>query len=93
MGLYFSHKSRIANIAREQKNDFRFIIEEEMLHSYCESVLAKNSEIDYFVFGHRHMPIVHPMNKRTNMVILGDWVTNFSYAVFDGEKLDLLYFI
>ncbi len=92
MGLYFSHKSRIANIAREQKNDFRFVIEEEMLHSYCASVLAKNSEIDYFIFGHRHLPIVHPMNERSSMVILGDWVTNFSYAVFDGKKLDLLYF-
>ncbi len=93
MGLYFSHRSRIANIAREQKNDFRFVVEEEMLFHYCQSVLLENQNIDYLIFGHRHMPLVHPLNQKTKMVILGDWVTNFSYAVFDGETLDLRYFV
>lgn len=92
LGLFFSRRSRIANIAREQKNDFRFEIEKEMLYAFCQSELAKNGQIDYFVFGHRHIPFVHSLNDKTNMVILGDWVTNFSYAVFDGVSLELQYF-
>lgn len=89
MGLYFSHKSRISNIAREQKNDFKIVVEEEMLYHYCQSVLKQDDSYDYFIFGHRHIPLHHTINDKTNMVILGDWVTNFTYAVFDGETLSL----
>jgi UDP-2,3-diacylglucosamine hydrolase len=92
LGLYFSRKSRIANIAREHKNDFKFIVEKEMLYAYCMQTLEKQQDLDYFIFGHRHVPLVYPLNGKANMVILGDWVTNFTYAVFDGEKLDLQFF-
>lgn len=92
LGLYFSRRSRIANIAREHKNDFKFEIEKEMLFTYCKQTLEKQQDIDYFIFGHRHVPIIYPIGDHANMVILGDWVTNFSFAVFDGEKLDLQYF-
>jgi UDP-2,3-diacylglucosamine hydrolase len=92
MGLYFSRKSRIANIAREHKNDFKFVVEEEMLYKFCLQTITKNNDIDYLIFGHRHVPIVYPLNDKAKMVILGDWVTNFTFAVFDGEKLDLQFF-
>jgi UDP-2,3-diacylglucosamine hydrolase len=89
LGLYFSHKSRIANIAREQKNDYKIDIEKEMLYIYCQKKLEKQPDIDYFVFGHRHVPIDHYLNEKSRLIILGDWVTNFTYAVFDGENLEL----
>jgi UDP-2,3-diacylglucosamine hydrolase len=92
LGLYFSHRSRIANIAREHKNDFKFIVEKEMLYAYCKQILQIQQDIDYFIFGHRHVPLVYPLSDKTNMVILGDWVTNFTFTVFDGEKLELQYF-
>lgn len=89
LGLYFSHRSRIANIAREQKNDYKIDIEKEMLYIYCQKKLEKQPDIDYFVFGHRHVPIDHSLNEKSRLIILGDWVTNFTYAVFDGENLEL----
>ncbi|MBS4059776.1 MAG: UDP-2,3-diacylglucosamine diphosphatase [Bacteroidetes bacterium] len=89
LGLYFSHKSRIANIAREQKNDYKIDIEKEMLYIYCQKKLEKQPDIDFFVFGHRHVPIDHSLNEKSRLIILGDWVTNFTYAVFDGENLEL----
>ena len=92
MGLYFSRKSRIANIAREHKNDFKFIVEEEMLYKFCLQTVEKQKDIDYLIFGHRHVPLIYLLNEKARMVILGDWVTNFTYAVFDGKKLDLHYF-
>jgi len=89
MGLYFSHRSRIANIAREQKNDYKLDVENEMLYIYCNQILAKDSSLNYFIFGHRHVPLIHDLNDGARMVILGDWVTNFTFAVFDGEQLRL----
>ena len=89
LGLYFSHKSRIANIAREQKNDFKIDIEKEMLYMYCQKKLETQPDIDYFIFGHRHVPINHALNEKSRLIILGDWVINFTYAVFDGKNLEL----
>lgn len=89
LGLYFSKKSRIANIAREAKNDFKVDIESEMLFSFCRETLKTHPSVDYFIFGHRHFPIVHSLNTQSKMVLLGDWVTNFTYAIFDGNELKL----
>ena len=92
MGLYFSRKSRIANIARDQKSDFRIDIENEMLYKYCLRKVEQQPEIDYFVFGHRHLPLEQKIGEKSKMVILGDWIIHFSYAVFDGQELKLAFF-
>ncbi|HOI33041.1 MAG TPA: UDP-2,3-diacylglucosamine diphosphatase, partial [Bacteroidales bacterium] len=89
MGLYFSHKSRIANVAREEKSNFKIVPEEEMLYHYCQSILQSGEQHDFFIFGHRHVPLDYSLNEKARMIILGDWVTNYTYAVFDGEKLEL----
>lgn len=89
IGLHFSRKSRIANIAREQKNDFKVDIEKEMLYIFCKKTSINQPEINYFIFGHRHFPVDYPLNSNTRMVILGDWVTHFTYATFDGAQLEL----
>lgn len=92
MGLYFSRRSRIANIAREQKETGPLVVENEMLYAYCLRKLQSQPEIDYFIFGHRHNPLIHPLNEKSRMVILGDWVNHYTYAEFDGNKLELLYY-
>jgi len=57
-----------------------------VLHSKNE---LEKEHFDYFVYGHRHLPGVHPMNDKTSYVNLGDWLVNFTYGVFDGEKFEL----
>ena len=45
-------------------------------------------QADYFLFGHYHIM----MDRREpygRVIILGDWILNMSYAVFDGEELRL----
>ncbi len=91
-GLFFSRRSRIANIAREKKNDFKVVIEEEMLYRYCHRKLKQNGDINYFIFGHRHIPLQTGVGTSAQLILLGDWVTNFSYAVFDGIETKLLFF-
>lgn len=89
MALFWSRKSRYANITKEL--DKEFIPEKERLFQYATNVIETQSEIDYFIFGHRHIPVKIPITKKTTYLNLGDWISNFSYAVFDGKSLQLKY--
>ena len=89
MGLYFSKKSRYANVAKEGKKDATDNIKNEMLYKYSEDVLKQHPDIDYLIFGHRHLPTQININEKSQMIILGDWITNFTYAVFDCRELVL----
>ena len=55
---------------------------------YSKSILAKE-HIDYFVFGHRHLPLDKEVGKNSHYINLGDWLKYNTYAVFDGEKMEL----
>lgn len=87
MGLanYFSRKSRETVHLHEQQ----FLgAEKEWLMIYSNEVLREN-KIDYFIYGHRHMPGIHQLSNNAQYVNLGDWVTHFTYASFDGNELKL----
>lgn len=92
LGLYFSHRSRLANVVKEGKKEISDNVENESLFIFSKSLIEKGIAVDYFVFGHRHIPINKKINDNTSCVILGDWLTHFTYAVFDGEKIELKYF-
>jgi UDP-2,3-diacylglucosamine hydrolase len=64
--------------------------EKEWLIIYSREVL-KREHFDYFIFGHRHLPIDFLLdNKGSRYINLGDWIRYYTYAVFDGEQLLLL---
>jgi len=46
---------------------------------------------DYFIFGHRHLPIDFQLTENSRYINLGDWIKYDSYAVFDGSQLELKY--
>jgi len=82
---YFSRKSR------EKTGDANaeWLGEEnEWLVIYCREILQKE-KIDYFIFGHRHYPVDIKLNGQSRYVNLGDWITNFTYAEFDGNDITL----
>ena len=82
---FFSKKSRLAT----GDTDTVFHGEEkEMLIQYCKSVL-QSEKIDFFVFGHRHLPIDFQLTEWSKYINTGDWIKYFSYAVYDGKKLEL----
>lgn len=89
MALYFSRKSRLANFIKENKPDYVNRIEDEMLYKYTAGLIDQGIMADYYLFGHRHLPVEMPMKNGCRMIILGDWVTHFTFAVFDGEKIEL----
>jgi UDP-2,3-diacylglucosamine hydrolase len=83
-----SRKSR----ASTGSNDAIFHGEEkEMLIQYCKSKL-ETKHYDYFIFGHRHLPIAFELENKSTYINIGDWIKYFTYGVFDGEKFELLSF-
>jgi UDP-2,3-diacylglucosamine hydrolase len=92
MGLYFSGKSRLANMIKEDKKENLNRIEDEMLYKYAAGLLTGGLKADYFIFGHRHRPADVELDHGCRMIILGDWLTNFTFAEFDGNTLELKYF-
>lgn len=49
-------------------------------------------KIDYFIFGHRHIDLNLKLKNDAHVVILGDFVSIFSYGMFDGKEFSLEYF-
>lgn len=88
MGLanYLSRRSRAQTGGTEEI----FLGEDkEWLIIYCKEVLEKK-KIDFFVFGHRHLPIDYRLDHNSRYINLGDWIRYYTYAVFDGENIKLL---
>ena len=43
---------------------------------------------DFYVFGHRHLPIDYTLKDgKSRYINLGEWMNYNSYAVFDGSKI------
>jgi UDP-2,3-diacylglucosamine hydrolase len=65
----------------------------EWLYQYAERKIQRGSEVDFFVFGHRHLPIDWLLsNGRSRYINLGEWMWAGSYAVFDGVDMELRFF-
>jgi UDP-2,3-diacylglucosamine hydrolase len=81
---YMSRSSRAHTGSKEEV----FLGEDkEWLIVYCKEVL-KEKNIDFFVFGHRHLPIDYRLGN-SRYINLGDWIRYYTYAVFDGNTLTL----
>ena len=86
---YWSKRSRY--VTQEGKIEPFKGEEQEWLIIYAKEVLKKQ-HIDYFVFGHRHIPLSINLNGGSTFINLGDWISHFSYAEFDGQKMEIKYF-
>ncbi len=63
--------------------------EKEWLLQYANEKLA-DIAADFFVFGHRHLPIDYTLkNGKSRYINLGEWLYFNTYAVYDGEKMEL----
>lgn len=82
---YMSQKNKMISGVEDQK----FLGEDkEFLIQYSKEKL-KTEQIDYFVFGHRHLPLIFELENNSKYINLGDWISYFTYGVFDGQKFDL----
>ena len=85
LAQYFSVKNRLIS----GDEDVKFLgNDNEWLVQYSKRKLEEKHR-DYFVFGHRHLPLTIDLNERSKYVNLGDWLSYYTYGVFDGEKIEL----
>lgn len=84
-GLWLMRK--FSALSRRRHEDEVIDVTTDPQVNYCEDKI-KTTNIDYFVMGHRHYPIEHLLsNKKSLYVNLGDWLTNYTYAMWNGQKL------
>ena len=91
IAAFFSRQSRAKTGAAEEVFQGP---EREWLISYCKERMALDP-VDYFLFGHRHLPIDWELSSDPSIVRyinLGDWIRYYSYAVLDGTSLSLKFF-
>jgi len=84
-GRWWSKNSRyakgiVAEPYRGDENEFQIVFARQTI---------KREHFDYFIFGHRHIPFDVKIGEATRVINLGDWISHFSYAVWDGNKLEL----
>jgi len=84
---YWSRHSRKVNLSKPDSKPG----EQEWLVAFCNQLLQTHF-YDYLIFGHRHLPLDIKLNDKSRYINLGEWVNACSYAVFDGENMQLLYF-
>ena len=64
----------------------------EYLVRFVKQYSEQNPDIDYYLFGHRHIMLDLMVSRKVRMMILGDWIQLYSYAVWDGEAMMLMQF-
>jgi UDP-2,3-diacylglucosamine hydrolase len=79
----------ISGSSRKYTNQMNHLRDESDYIEFAEKQFGRG--IDYVIMGHRHNPLVHEHDGK-KYINLGDWISYFSYAVFDGEELRLEYF-
>jgi len=88
LASFSSKKSRAAT----GKEDFVFNdINDERLFHYCQEYL-KNEYVDYFIFGHRHLPLDIPLENNARYINLGEWLFEQTYLEITATEINLLQF-
>ncbi|HIA05700.1 MAG TPA: UDP-2,3-diacylglucosamine diphosphatase [Flavobacteriales bacterium] len=80
---FWSRRSRV------DTRNLRFLGEENEHQIIFAKQQIKKTHFDYFIFGHRHVPNDIALSDSSRYINLGDWIINNTYAVFDGETLQL----
>lgn len=89
LGVKLAQYLSVKNKLISGEADVKFLGEDnEWLVQYCKRKL-QTQHYDYFVFGHRHLPMTIALNEQSTYINLGDWIGYFTYGVFDGTQMTL----
>ncbi|WP_299776446.1 UDP-2,3-diacylglucosamine diphosphatase [uncultured Formosa sp.] len=89
IGVKIAQYMSVKNKLISGDEDAKFLGEyNEWLVQYCKRKLETKA-YDYFVFGHRHLPMEISLNDTAKYVNLGDWIGYYTYGEFDGELMHL----
>ena len=89
IGIRLAQYLSVKNKLISGEEDVKFLGDEnEWLVQYCKKKLTEK-QYDFFVFGHRHLPLEISISESAKYVNTGDWITHYTYGVFEGEDLIL----
>ena len=87
LGKFLSRKNKILS-----GNNIKFTSKEnEMLYHFSMKQL-KSKHYDFFIFGHRHLPLKIELDNNSYYYNTGDWITHYSFLHFKDDSLELKYF-
>lgn len=87
LGLTWAKHSRLKHADGKEPG---FMGEDkEHLVLWTKAYMKQHSDIDYFIYGHRHIELDLVLSRKSRMMIIGDWIWQFTYVVFDGEHIFL----
>lgn len=90
MALFWSRKSRKASMEKEKKEeDITLKLIQQRITVHSNELLKQHPDLNYLIYGHYHYPLDIRLTDTARQLVLGDWITHFTYAVFDGEQLEL----
>ncbi|MDE5782768.1 MAG: UDP-2,3-diacylglucosamine diphosphatase [Prevotella sp.] len=94
-GMWFGHTwAKHSRMKRPGGEEPPYMGEDrEHLILYTKKYIQHHSNIDYFIYGHRHIEVDLQLTKKARVIILGDWISHFSYIVYDGEHLFMQQYI
>ncbi|WP_194766314.1 UDP-2,3-diacylglucosamine diphosphatase [Tamlana sp. I1] len=89
LGVRLAQHLSVKNKLISGDDDAKFLgNDDEWLVQYCKRKL-EDKHRDFFVFGHRHLPLNIDLNATSKYINLGDWIKYYTYGVFDGETMAL----
>ncbi len=89
IGIRLAQYLSVKNKLISGEEDVVFLGEEnEWLVLYCKEKLT-GKHYDFFIFGHRHLPLEIQISDSSKYINTGDWIKHFSYAVFENQQLVL----
>lgn len=56
---------------------------------FSKAHLKEHPKTNFFIYGHRHLMLDLMIRRDSRILILGDWISYYSYAVFDGTTMEL----
>ena len=90
LGMYIAHNwSRRSRISNNKRGEQFVSKEKEYLWVYCRDTEEREHH-DFYVFGHRHLPLDLDVTERSRYINVGEWVNFNTYAVYDGTNVALL---
>ncbi len=89
LGIKLAQYLSVKNKMISGDDDVKFLGDDrEWLVQYSRKKLTEE-HYDYFVFGHRHLPLEITLNERSTYYNLGDWISYYTYGEFDGSTFRL----
>lgn len=89
IGIRLAHYLSVKNKLISGDEDVVYLGDDkEWLVQYCKKKLMEK-HYDFFMFGHRHLPLEIQISENVKYINTGDWISHFTYAVFENQELVL----